>query len=79
MIVAAEMAGNKDEAEKLTANLKMLESQMNERFKRSADALADSYNSYMTKALPAPQFLPIRIKVIFAAHVTQNLDNLQIE
>lgn len=57
----------------------MLEAQLNERFKRSCDALADSYDQYMKTALPKPQFLPVRVKVIFENHVGLNLENLQVE
>jgi len=54
VIVAAEMAGDKAQASKLSENLRLLEAQLNERFKRSCDALADSYDQYMKTALPKP-------------------------
>lgn len=57
----------------------MLETQLNERFKRSCDALADSYDQYMKTALPKPEFLPVRVKVIFENHAGLNLENLQVE
>ena len=73
------MSGDRAEAQKLSENLKKLEAQLHERYQRSSDALAASYDQYMKTALPKPTFLPVRIKVIFANHMGQNLENLQVE
>ena len=73
------MQGNHEEAKKLTENLMNVQKQLNAKFERSVLTLSQSYDEYMKKLAPAPQFLPVRIKVIFPNHQAFNLENVQVE
>jgi len=39
---------------------------LNLKFEKSIEALSTSYDTYMKTIAPAPEFLPIRIKILFA-------------
>lgn len=49
------------------------------KFEKSMQCLVASYDEHMKKATPKPQFLPIRINVIFQWKVDKNLDNILVK
>jgi hypothetical protein len=64
-IRAAQLAGNLEEAEMLGASLDHMVKSLETKYQRSLEVLSQSYDEYMKKMAPAPEFLPVRVKVIF--------------
>jgi hypothetical protein len=76
----AELQGKMEESKFLKEHLKSILDQLEDKFNRSVDCLSKSYDQYMKSIAPAPQFLPVRIRVVFHSKpFAMNIENISIE
>ena len=70
---------NDNEAHRLIQQLEEELNTIEQKFERSTDYLAASYDEYMKQAVPTPKFVPIRFTVTFQKKPALVFENLAVK
>jgi len=53
--------------------------EIDQKFDMAIDALVQSYDEHMKKAVPKPQMLPLRLSVVIQSKNNLRLDNIHVK